>query len=303
MKATAPSLCEAQAVEKERSWVGVYCDLFKARLTFLVLLTTAVGFYLGIRGGMDYGLLIHALVGTALVAGGAAGLNQYLEREFDAKMSRTENRPIPSGRLQPDLVLVVGGLSAGIGLVYLAVLVNVLTGLLGAITLTSYLFVYTPLKRKTHLNTVVGAIPGGLPPLMGWAAARGELSIEGWSLFAVLFFWQLPHFLAIAWLYREDYAKAGFVMLPLVDPQGDRTRRQTVSYTLGLLAISLFPFWLGLAGWIYFAGALALGLLFLLCAIRFSRRLTDSDARQLFLASIVYLPLLLGLMLFDKVVG
>ncbi len=302
MKATAQPLCQAPTVERDKSWFVVYADLFKARLTFLVLLTTVVGFHVGFRGPLDYALLLHTLCGTALLAGGAAALNQYLEREWDAKMRRTQTRPIPSGKLQPETALLIGGLSAGAGLIYLALAVNLLTSVLGAITLASYLFVYTPLKRMTHLNTVIGAIPGALPPLMGWTAARGEISIEGWSLFAILFFWQLPHFLAIAWLYREEYAKAGFVMLPVIDPEGVRTGRQTVSHTLGLLSISLFPTFLGIAGVIYFFGALVLGLMFLGFAIQFSRGLTNARARQLFLASILYLPLLLVLMVWDKVI-
>ena len=175
-------------------------------------------------------------------------------------MRRTEDRPLPSGRLQPDTVLIMGGLCSAIGLVYLAGAVNLLTGLLGAITLVSYLFIYTPLKRVTPLNTAIGAVPGALPPLMGWTAARGEINIEGWSLFAILFFWQLPHFLAIAWMYREDYAKAGFAMLPMFDPDGRRTSGQAVSHTLGLLPISLCPFMFGLEGGIYLIGALLLSL-------------------------------------------
>jgi protoheme IX farnesyltransferase len=301
MKATIQSLCETEAIDKERSWLAIGNDLFKGRLTSLVLLTTLVGFYMGTRGSMDVWLMVHTLLGTALVACGAAALNQYLEGDFDANMRRTRNRPIPSGELQPDIVLIVGGLSAGVGLVYLAIAVNLITSVLGAITLASYLFIYTPLKRITPLNTVVGAIPGALPPLMGWTAVRGEVSIGGWSLFAILFFWQLPHFLAIAWQYREDYAKAGFMMLPVVDPQGTRTGSQAVSHTLGLLTISLFPVLFNLAGWVYSCGALVLGGAFLFFAVQFSRDLTASKARQLFFASILYLPLLLGLMVFDKI--
>ena len=303
MKATIQTLCETPAIDKERSWLAIGNDLFKGRLTSLVLLTTLVGFYMGTHGSMDIWLMVHTLLGTALVACGAAALNQYWERDFDANMRRTRNRPIPSGELQPDTVLLVGGLSAGLGLVYLAIAVNLITSVLGAVTLASYLFIYTPLKRITPLNTVVGAIPGALPPLMGWTAVRGEVSIGGWSLFAILFFWQLPHFLAIAWQYREDYAKAGFMMLPVVDPQGIRTGSQTVSHTLGLLTISLFPVLFSLAGWFYLFGALLLGGIFLFFAVQFSRDLTASKARQLFFVSILYLPLLLGLMVCDKIRG
>src|SRR5437899_4752751 len=224
MKAT--TLSQTQTVAAEKSWFWVYADLAKARLTFLVLLTAVVGFYLGCRGPVDYLKMFHLLFGTALVAGGASALNQLLERDYDSRMRRTQNRPLPSGRLQPQTVLIVGGMGTAIGLIYLAVTVNLLTSLLGAATWATYLFVYTPLKRVTWLNTAIGAIPGALPPLMGWTAARNELSIQGWTLFAILAFWQLPHFLAIAWMYREDYARAGFKMLPVIDPDGHRTGRQ-----------------------------------------------------------------------------
>lgn len=285
----------------EKGWVAVYADLVKARLTFLVLLTTLVGFYLGWRGPMNYWLMLHTVLGTALVASGAAALNQLLERDHDAKMRRTANRPLPSGRLQPATVMIFGGVCAVAGIIYLALLVNPLTSVIGAVSLVSYLFIYTPLKRVTWLNTAIGAIPGALPPLMGWTAAHGELSRGGWALFAILFFWQLPHFLAIAWIYREEYAKAGFVMLPVIDPEGERTARQAVSHTLGLLPISLCPFLFHLTGPIYLLGALALGLAFVWFAMQFARELTVARARQLFYVSITYLPLLLILMVWDKV--
>jgi heme o synthase len=299
VKATAQPLSAAAGVEKSR--FAVFADLVKARLTLLVLLTTLVGFYVASPGPIDLLLLVHAMLGTALVAAGAAALNQFLEREHDAKMERTEDRPLPSGRLQPGTVLLLGGISAGLGLLYLTLVVNPLTGLLGAITLGSYLFIYTPLKRVTTLNTVIGAIPGALPPLMGWTAARGEISPGGWALFAILFFWQLPHFYAIAWIYREQYARAGFMMLPVVDPAGERTGRQAVSHALGLLPFSLCPFVFHLAGPVYLAGALVLGAAYLWFAIQFSRRLTVASARRLFFMSIIHLPLLLGLMVLDKV--
>jgi len=299
MKATAHSLTEAALADKSR--VAVFLELIKARLTFLVLLTTLVGFYVGFRGAMDYLLMLHTLLGTGLVASGAAALNQFLERQHDARMRRTEDRPLPSGRLPPDTALMFGGLSSAAGLIDLALAVNLETSVLGAITLCSYLFIYTPLKRVTTLNTAIGAVPGALPPLMGWTAARGEINVEGWSLFAILFFWQLPHFLAIAWMYRDDYAKAGFAMLPVFDSDGQRTAGQTVSHTLGLLPISLCPFLLKLAGVVYLAGALVLGLAFLWQAVQFSRELSAQRARQLFYASILYLPLLLGLMVLDKI--
>jgi protoheme IX farnesyltransferase len=298
MKASVETLTQAVAVEK--SWMIVYSELFKARLTFLVLLTTLVGFYVGSRGPVDYVLMLHTILGTALLASGASALNQLWEREYDAKMRRTQDRPLPSGRLQPQFVLLLGSSSALLGILYLALLVNLETSALGTVSLFTYLFVYTPLKRVTWLNTAVGAVPGALPPLMGWVAARGHLSSEGWTLFGILGLWQLPHFLAIAWIYRDEYARAGFKMLPVVDPLGRRTGRQAVLYTSGLLPVSLCPFLLKLAGPVYLVGALLLGLVFIWFAVQFSRSLSLSRARQLFYVSILYLPLLLSTMVLDK---
>jgi protoheme IX farnesyltransferase len=223
-----------------------------------------------------------------------------LEREHDAKMRRTQDRPLPSGRMQPTTVMLFGGICSVVGLVYLALLVNLLTSVIGAITLASYLFIYTPLKRISWVNTLVGAIPGALPPLMGWTAARNELGNAGWALFAILVFWQLPHFFAIAWMYRDEYAKAGYVMLPNVDTDGRLTGQQTVSNTIALLIVSLCPFVFGLSGKYYLVAALVFGAIFLYSAIQFSRHLTISRARQLFFASILYLPLLLAVMCWDK---
>ena len=289
---------ETAPVEKTR--FAVFSDLIKARLTFLVLLTTLVGFYAGYSGKANMLLLMNTMLGTALVASGASALNQLIEKEHDAKMERTADRPLPSGRMQPSTVLIFGVSSGILGLLLLAYAVNLLTCLLGAITFVSYLFVYTPLKRVTSFNTIVGAIPGALPPLMGWAAARNEISLGGWALFAILFFWQLPHFYSIAWIYREQYEKAGFVMLPGVDPTGERTGRAAISHTLGLLPISLAPIVCHMAGGLYLAGALVLGIAYLWYAIQFSRHLNIPRARQLFFISILYLPLLLGLLVYDK---
>ena len=285
----------------EKSWSAVFSDLVKARLTTLVLLTTAVGFYIGEQGSVNWFLFFNTLAATGLVAAGAAALNQLLEREYDAKMRRTMDRPLPSGRMQPATVAILGGVMSVIGLAYLAMAVNLLTSVLGAITLVSYLFIYTPLKRMTWLNTAIGAIPGALPPLMGWTAARNDLTGGGWALFAILAFWQIPHFFAIAWMYRDEYAKAGFVMLPNIEHGGHRTAQQTVSHTLALLIVSLCPFLFKMAGLVYLGGAILLGGAFLFCAIQFSRQLTLSRAKRLFLASILYLPLLLAAMCLDKV--
>lgn len=298
MKSSAETFSATSLAEK--SWAAVIADLVKARLNALVLLTTFVGFYLGWRGAMNYFALFNALLGTALVAAGSGALNQFLEREHDAKMRRTASRPLPSGRLQPATAALIGGLSSVAGLIYLAELVNPLTSIIGAVTSFSYLFIYTPLKRVTWTNTLIGAIPGALPPLMGWTAARGELSGEGWALFAILAFWQIPHFMAIAWLCREEYAKAGFVMLPNLEDGGSRTAQQSVSNALALILASLCPFAFGLCGRVYLAIALILGVGYLGCAIRFARQLTARRARQLFLASIIYLPLLIAALVGNK---
>jgi len=299
LKASAPPVPDASVNAK--TGVSTFLDLIKARLTSLVLLTHGVGFYMGSQGTVDYVLMLHALLGTGLVACGAAALNQLVEREHDARMPRTQARPLPSGRMNPEVALLFGGVAASVGLIYLALAVNLLTSFLAAMTLASYVWVYTPLKRVTPLNTIIGAIPGALPPLMGWTAARGEVSAAGWALFAILFFWQLPHFYAIGWLYREEYERAGFRILPVSDPDGHRTARQTISHTLGLLPVSLTPFLLHVTGEFYVVGALVLGGAFLWNAIQFSRHLTKQKARQLFLASVIYLPLLLGLMVLNKV--
>ena len=299
MKASNPSLAHpTEDVSVSRS--SIWMELFKARLSGLVVLTTWGGVYVGYQGAMDYTLMFNVVTGTALLAAGAAALNQLLERDHDARMQRTENRPLPAKHLTPTRVLWVGSAVSLAGFAQLWLWVNVLTAILGLLTWVSYLFVYTPLKRITTLNTAIGAIPGALPPLMGWTAARGHLSIEGWSLFAILFFWQLPHFLAIAWMYRDEYRQAGFAMLPVFDVDGRKTAQQAFSHTLGLLPLSLGPFALRLAGPFYLVGALILSLGFLFFAYRFGRRLDRHSARSLFFASIIYLPLLLFMMVIDK---
>jgi heme o synthase len=298
MKATAQPI--PAAVPEEKSWAGVFADLFKARLTFLVLITTMVGFYMGSTGPINGLLLLHTMLGTAFLAAGGAALNQLIEREHDAKMRRTADRPLPSGRLQPGTVLAVGWGTAAAGLVYLGIAANMVTLLVGAITFFTYVFVYTPLKRITWLNTLVGAIPGAIPPLMGSTAASGHITSAGLALFAIQAFWQIPHFMAISWIYRDEYAKAGFKMLAVLDPGGIRTSRQALNHTIALIAVSLCPFFLHLAGPVYLVGALVLGSAFLIYAARFARYLTVSSARELFYVSIVYLPLILGVMVLDK---
>jgi len=282
-----------------KSVVAVFLELVKARLTGLVLLTAGIGFAVGARGHFDLLRLFHMLAGTGLLACGASALNQFLERDLDALMWRTQDRPLPSGRVTPNFALVFGGACALAGLVWLTWFTTLAAGALGATTLILYLFLYTPLKRVSTLNTVVGAVPGAMPPLIGWAAATGELSVGGWSLFALQFFWQIPHFMAIAWLYREDYARAGLKMLPVVEPSGERTGLQSISHSLGLLAVSLSPVVLGLAGAAYLGVALVCGLAMLVLAIRFARRLDRTAARWLFLGSVTYLPVVLALLAFD----
>jgi protoheme IX farnesyltransferase len=280
--------------------VADFLELTKPRVTLLVVITMAFGFYLGTRGAMDYLLFVNAILGTALVAGGTNALNQYVERDIDAKMRRTRNRPLPAGRLRLAEALAFSIFISVAGLTLLALAVNLLTAFLAALTLLSYVFIYTPLKRESPLSTVVGAIPGALPPLGGWAAARGELSIEAWVLFAILFLWQLPHFLAIAWIYREDYRRGGLPMLTVIDPDGDSASRQILSNCLVLLPVSLLPALLGMAGSLYCSGALVMSLMFLSRGIAVMRHRSNLSVRRLLHASLVYLPALMALMALDK---
>jgi protoheme IX farnesyltransferase len=269
-------------------------------MNFLVVITTMVGFCVASRESIDWLLLVHALLGTAMTAAAASVLNQLVERDLDARMPRTKNRPLPAGRIAPREALLMGASLGVTGVAYLALLVNPLTALIGFATLASYVFVYTPLKRRTSLNTVIGAVPGALPPVMGCTAALGALSPDALVLFAILFFWQMPHFLAIAILYRDDYALGGFKMLPVVDEDLNFTSRQIVLYAIALVPISLMPSLIGLAGAVYFACAVLMGLALLSFAISCAATRSRRDARSLFLASIVYLPLLLGLLVIDK---
>jgi protoheme IX farnesyltransferase len=273
-----------------------FIALTKPRITLMVVLTALFGFYLATPGPVDVALLVNLLAGTALSCAGAGVLNMAMERRADGAMLRTRNRPVPAGRIPMGTAVSFGGILATAGVALLAVKVNGLTAALSGATLALYLLVYTPLKARTSLCTVIGAIPGALPPVMGWAAARGTLDPGAWALFGVLFFWQLPHFLAIAWMYREDYARAGYPMLPVVDPEGGSTARQVVLQTLALVLISLAPFSLGLAGRTYLAGAAALGAAFLAFGLAFALVRSRERARRLFLASLAYLPGLLGLL-------
>ena len=277
-----------------------YLALTKPRLSALVLLTTAAGFWLGMRAPEQLGVLGPLILGTALVAGGANALNQWMERDLDALMHRTKHRPLPSGRLSPPAAFRFGVGCSLMGVVLLGTFVNPLSALLALLSWVSYVLLYTPLKRRTPLCTLIGAIPGALPPMIGWAGARGALDIEAWALCTILFVWQLPHFLALAVLYREDYARAGFRLLPLLEPDSVMTARQMVSYGLALLPASLFPAFLGLTGAGYMYGALILGVLFLGMALRAAWLRSAQSARHLFHASLVYLPLVLVLLAWNK---
>jgi heme o synthase len=283
-----------------RERAAAYTELTKPRITFLIVLTAAAGFALATRGRIDYLRMASAMIGIGLLSSGIATLNQYMERDLDALMRRTADRPLPSGKLLPWEALVFGAGLTVLAEVYLAVLVNPLSALLGLTVIAGYLFGYTPLKTKTSLSTLVGAFPGAVPPLIGWTSARGELSLEAWVLFAILFLWQFPHFLAIAWMYREDYARAGILMLPVVEPNGRITGQQIVIYTLMLLPVSLLPTVLGVSGRVYFFGALILGLLFLFSSVRAAFSQSRQEARRLLLASVVYLPLLFLLMVVNS---
>jgi len=284
-----------------RGQMADFLALTKPRLVQMVLISTLAGYYLGSLGEFDWIRLLNTLLGTALAAGGTIALNQYLERDLDAKMRRTRDRPLPDGRLQPDSALIFGlAISLG-GVLYLLFTVNAICSLSAAITVTSYILLYTPLKRKSSFCTFVGAIPGAIPPLGGWVAAQGSLSLEAWVLFAIMFFWQVPHSLAIAWLYRADYGRAGIKLLPVIHPDGRSTGYQIVNNCLALLAVSLIPTIVGLAGSIYFFTALVIGAVFLLCGIRFALHRSTAAARRLLLVSYCYVPLQLGVMSLDKV--
>ncbi len=287
------------AVTAERTrLVADFVALTKPRVNLLVLVTTVIGFHLGNRGGAtDLALLVNTAVGTFLVASGAAAFNQILERDVDARMHRTMMRPLPERRITLlDATLFAAALS-GLGVLQLALGANGLAATVAALTLASYVLIYTPLKRITSLATVIGAVPGALPPLIGWAAAHGSLTLEAWVLFAIVFFWQMPHVLAVSWVYRDDYKRGGIRVLPVEDPGGRSTAFQIVNYSAALVPVSLLPTIVGLAGRVYFGGAIVLGVALLLLAVRFAQDHTVLRARQLFLASLAYLPVLWVLML------
>jgi protoheme IX farnesyltransferase len=301
--ATAPPPSETAGGLARAVRLADLAELTKPGITLMVVLTTGFGFLLAERRGLPLLLLAATLAGTGLVAAGSSALNHVLERESDGRMRRTAGRPLPAGRLDPDVALLFGVSLAVGGLALLALGVNVLTATLGALAIAGYLFVYTPLKKRSSLSTVVGAVPGAIPPMMGWCAVRGELDLAAWVLFGILFFWQMPHFLAIAWLCREDYGQGGFPMLPVIDPGGSWSGRQAVLYGSALVPVSLLPSLLGLAGVVYFAGALVLGLAYLGFCLAFAHRRGTSAARRLMFASLLYLPAVLIAMLLDRAAG
>lgn len=276
-------------------------ELTKSGITGMVVVSAAVGMLLASPEPPPWILWLHTLLGTALVSSGAGALNQVVERDRDARMRRTANRPIPAGRIHPDLALFLGVALSVAGLLELSLAVEPLASLLAAATLVGYVFVYTPLKRASSLATVVGAIPGAVPPMIGWAAVRGTLDPGAWVLFALLFFWQMPHFLSIAWLYRADYERGGFPMLSVRDPGGLQTARQAVLYCAALVPVSLLPSALGLAGLVYFVGALALGMAFLAFTAHFALDRSIRRARRLMLVSVFYLPAVLGALVLDRI--
>lgn len=292
----SPALTRAH----ESSFAADFSELVKARLTLLVLLTTAVGYYLAAPSPISYLGLFEAFLGTSLAAAGAAALNQWWEWRADALMNRTKMRPVPAGRMRARNALLIGTFLSSAGISYLAIRCNVLSAVLSALTIVLYIFAYTPLKKITTANTLVGAIPGAIPPMIGWTAARGQIDAGAWSLFAILFFWQMPHFFSLAWMYRDDYARAGFQMISTDDESGARSASQSVLFCLLLLIVASIPGYLGVSNFFYVPLSLLLGGGFMAAAMHFHKHRTARAARWLFLASIVYLPLLLIAMVATK---
>jgi len=291
------------AISLSSGWrrIADFLELTKPRVSLMVLVTTCVGYYLGADSSPGHSRLLATLIGTALASCGTLALNQFLERRTDALMERTRHRPVPDGRIQPTEALLFGAAVAAAGLLVLALGVNALSALVTAAIMASYLFVYTPLKQRSSLCGIIGAVPGALPPVIGWSAARGGLDVGAWLLFAILFLWQIPHTLAIASLYRDDFSRAGIRFLPVVEPDGGSTRRQIIGHCLALLAVSLLPTLVGMAGAFYFVAALLLGAGLLACGVGLAVAQNSRAARQLLLASLIYLPALLVVMALDRV--
>jgi protoheme IX farnesyltransferase len=294
-------LNSVRAVRVGRSRALDYIALTKPELTLLSVVTALGGAYLAGGHSLSFSILMHTFFGTLLVGGGAGALNQYIERDLDAQMRRTEHRPLPAGRIPHRKALLLGVLLSVAGVTELALFTHVLAAFLALVTLISYLFIYTPLKRVTPFATVVGGVPGAIPPLIGWAAVSGELSMGAWSLFFILFFWQMPHFLSLGWMYRKDYARANYKLLTVLDPSGEASSRQILVYCIALIPAVFMPTLVGVLGAIYFIGALVLTLGFLWLAVRLFRERTNPNARRLFFASLIYLSVLVGLMILDRV--
>ncbi|MCA1626219.1 MAG: heme o synthase [Acidobacteria bacterium] len=298
MDAATAEVQESKVISANEK-LAAYVELTKPRIAFMLVLTAAAGFYLGAKNGFDLLLFVNSIIGISLLAFGVATLNQVWEKRTDALMERTAKRPLPTQKITGTEALIFGILLCVVAEIYLAFLVNGLTALLGLIVIIGYVLLYTPLKTRTSASTAIGAIPGALPPLMGWTSSANEISLGAWVLFAMLFLWQFPHFLAIAWMYREQYAKAGILMLPVVEPEGKITARQIVIFTILLLPVSLAPFFIGLAGWVYLIGASLLGIWFLWASVKAARAKSVEDARKLLLVSVLYLPLIFALMVFN----
>ncbi|HKX83537.1 MAG TPA: heme o synthase [Pyrinomonadaceae bacterium] len=297
MDSATVDIAEAKALRfRERAFA--FLELTKPRIAFMLVLTSAAGFYLGSTRAFDWVLFANAIVGITLLAFGVATLNQYIERRLDALMERTAKRPLPSGKLTDTEALIFGISLCLVAEVYLGFLVNPLTAGLGLVVIVGYVLLYTPLKTRTSASTAIGAVPGAMPPLMGWTAAANDITLGAWILFALLFLWQFPHFLAIAWMYREQYAKAGILMLPVVEPEGKITARQIVLFTIMMVPVSFAPYFLGLASIIYLIGAIILGAWFLYESYATARAKTIERARKLLLVSVIYLPLIFGLLVF-----
>jgi len=282
-----------------REKLAAYLELTKPRIAFMLVLTSAAGFYLGADKGFDVVLFVNSMIGILLLAFGVATLNQVWERKSDALMERTANRPLPTQKVSFVEALVFGISLCVVAEIYLAVLVNQLTAILGLIVFVGYVLLYTPLKKYTSASTAIGALPGAMPPLMGWTASANEITLGAWILFSIIFLWQFPHFLAIAWMYKEQYAKAGIKMLPVLEPEGKITARQIVFFTILLFPVSIAPFFIGLAGWVYLVGASLLWMWFLMASIKTARAKSVEQARKLLLVSVIYLPLLFALMVLN----
>ena len=298
-----PSIETARIESTRNNWrtqLRDYYELAKPGIGFYAVISTFTSFWLASPAQVDYVLLIHTLIATALVTAGGGALNQVMEVEQDRAMRRTETRPLPSGRISVNVGIIYGLFFSIVGVVYMQLAVNTLCAVLAVATLIGYLAIYTPLKKKSHLSTIIGAFPGAIPILIGWAAVKGSVDMAGWVLFTILFFWQIPHFLAIAWMYRKDYARAGFPILSVLDDDALSVATQAVLYVVCMVPVSMLLTMINVTGWVYFWGALILGLGFIASGVMCAIRRTNTSAKQLLFASILYLPLLLALMVLDK---